>query len=51
MIDINKYVPKKRYPMNDLGSTFTHYDKSLGVNVPTENKLNNGGNNNGENSK
>lgn len=46
----DKYVPRKKYAMNDLGGTFTHYDKSLGLNVPTENKLN-GGNNDGENSK
>ena len=40
----NKYPPKPLlYKMHDLSSVFTHYDKTKGYNVPTENKLNNGG--------
>lgn len=36
--DINSIKPMN-YKMNDLGSVFTHYNKKLGKNVPTENKL------------
>lgn len=39
MNDINKYLMGSNYPMNDLKSTFTHYDPKTGKNVPTENKL------------
>lgn len=34
-----------KYPMNDLGSVFTHWDPTLGKNVPTENKLKGDGDN------
>lgn len=37
--DINKYLMGNNYPMNDLKSTFTHYDPKTGKNVPTENIL------------
>lgn len=33
----DKSKVKRRYPMNDLMCVFTHYDKSKGINVPTEN--------------
>ena len=48
----NSTTPSKplSYPMNDLSSVFTHYDKDLGRNVPTENKLN-GGVSNGKSRK
>ena len=40
----NKYDSKPlNYPMNDISSTFTHWDDKLKRNVPTENKLNNDG--------
>jgi hypothetical protein len=48
----NKYDSKPLpYSMNDLNSVFTHYDKDKGYNVPTENKLNGGVDNNGKSSK
>ena len=28
-----------KYPMNDLGSVYTHYDKSSGKNIPTKNTI------------
>ena len=48
----NSTTPSKplSYPMNDLSSVYTHYDKTLGKNVPTENKLN-GGTGNGKSGK
>ena len=48
----NSTTPSKplSYPMNDLSRVFTHYDKNLGKNIPTENKLN-GGVSNGKSSK
>lgn len=30
---------KNNYPMNDLGSVFSHYNPETGKNEPTENKL------------
>ena len=39
------------YPGHDLMSIFTHWDDELKRNIPTENKLNGGVNNNAENSK
>lgn len=40
----NKYDSKPlSYKMNDMNRVFVHYDKSKGYNVPTENKLDNGG--------
>lgn len=30
---------KVRYKMNDLSSVYSHYDRSLGINIITENKL------------
>ena len=47
----NKYDSKPLpYKMNDLDRVFVHYDKDKGYNVPTENKLIGGKNNNGKNS-
>lgn len=39
----------KRYPINDLGSVYIHWDSKLNKNVPTENKLK-GDDNNGKDS-
>lgn len=39
------------YKMHDLDRVFVHYDKTKGYNVPTENKLIGGIDNNGESSK
>ena len=36
------------YPMHDLNSVFTHWDNKLKRNVPTENKINGGTENNAE---
>ena len=45
----NKYNSKPLpYKMHDLNSVFVHYDKIKGCNVPTENKLNGGIDNNAE---
>jgi hypothetical protein len=48
----NSTTPSKplSYPVHDLNSVFTHYDKILGKNVPTENIIN-GGVSNGKSSK
>lgn len=48
----NSTTPSKplSYPMNDLNSVYTHYDKNTGKNIPTENKLN-GGVSNGKSNK
>ena len=36
----DKYLTtKKKYPMNDLGSVYTHYNPKTGKNEPTENKI------------
>lgn len=44
------YTNTNRYPNNDLGSVYTHWDPKLGKNVPTENKLK-GDDDNGNDSK
>ena len=48
----NSTTPSKplSYQLNDLNSVFTHYDKNLKKNVPTENIIN-GGVSNGKSSK
>ena len=48
----NSTTPSKplSYPMNDLSSVYTHYDKNLGKNIPTENIIN-GGVSNGKSGK
>lgn len=62
IVDRNKIIPVNvnanydskplPYPAHDLSTVFTHYDKTKGCNVPTENKLNVGGaNNNGAEGK
>lgn len=46
----NKYNSKPLpYKMNDLDRVFVHYDKIKGYNIPTENKLNGGIDNDAEN--
>jgi len=45
---------KHNFPMNDLGSVYTHYDQATGKNVPTPNKIKNndaGGKKNGKSGK
>ena len=50
-INVSNNTKPLPYKMNDLGSVYTHYDKDKGCNVPTENKLNGGMENNGKSSK
>lgn len=38
-MDDFKKPRKPSYPMNDLGSVYTHWDPKKCKNVPTENKL------------
>jgi hypothetical protein len=38
-MDYSLEKPKNNYPMNDLGSVYTHYDPVLHKNVTTPNTL------------
>ena len=46
-----QYNSSRKYPMNDMGSVYTHYDPKLGKNVPTKNIIKGGKTKNGTSSK